>query len=64
MNLRSGRSTSQAETKSANDPNDPKAPHLFQEIAPGNSCCALCTRGRLDPRHKVEEEQSIGRWGL
>jgi hypothetical protein len=62
MNLRSSRPSSEAETKPSNDP---KAPHLFQEIGPGNRGCALCSRGRADARHKVEEEeQPGGRWGF
>jgi hypothetical protein len=64
MNLRSIRSNAEAETKSTTDP---KAPHLFQEpvAVHGSGTCALCSKGRSDPRHKVEEEeQSTGRWGL
>jgi hypothetical protein len=65
MNLRSIRSNAEAETKSTTESNDAKVTHLFQEIAPGNRGCALCSRGRMDPRHKVEEEQpTAGRWGL
>ena len=62
MNLRPNRPTTEVETKSTNDPN---APHLFQEIAPGNRGCALCSRGRADARHKVEDEEPAGgRWGF
>lgn len=60
MNLRSSRSGDSDENKTKPDP---KAPHLFQEIAPGNRGCALCSRGKIDPRH-IEEKEEGGRWGF